>query len=70
MVEEKYYIMCSGWLCVVVLGFNDGIFFMVSIVIGVVVVSIICEFIIFVILVGLIVGVFFMVVGEYVFVSL
>lgn len=65
-----YFVNCSGWLWVVVFGVNDGIVLILVFIVGVVVVNFFVEVVFIVGVVGLVVGVMFMVVGEYVLVSL
>ncbi len=69
MVAEKHYLMRSGWLRATVLGANDGILSMASLLIGVAVASDIREPIILAGIAGLVAGALSMAAGEYVSVS-
>ncbi len=69
MVAEKHYLMRSGWLRAAVLGANDGILSMASLMIGVAVASDIREPIMLAGIAGLVAGALSMAAGEYVSVS-
>lgn len=68
--DDLYYVNWMGWLCVLVLGVNDGIVLVGVLIVGVVVVNFGLDLILIVGVVGFVVGVLFMVMGEYVLVSL
>lgn len=66
---EFYLIYCIGWLRVVVLGVNDGIILVISLIMGMVVSGVISYILFIMCIVGFILGVSFMVVGEYILVK-